>query len=896
MPRHKPALILFCLGLLVLGAFPSRQSALPENKSLRSQRHHRDVFSTDEPETTVRPLLENDPCLSHYCPSGRDCKLRANTPVCECSKKCIPHHSICASDGMVYPSHCHMHSTACTVRKRLIQMDASFCQKREKTERDWISEKIPESKPFEDHKSRNDSSRISATGLSNVQSVLVLPSLKSGDLSNLLNEIEDHYYGRDECSMQEYEVMKDNLLLYNHAKLMSENQSKDYLLSMMFSHYDKNNDEHLEKFELDQVSAEDQDLVNVINLTSGCSLASMIEFDDTDKDAKLSINEFSVAMSKLYSVSVVSLDKALEVNQVSARLGDNVELHCAVTGSPIPPVLWRRHGQDLAILDQEDVKVYGDGSLYLTKVQLQHAGNYTCSAQRNPHVVQTHILTVHTLPEVNVMPKIQSKKPGEDAQMFCHVSGEPFPQVKWLKNDEELKIDENSKKYQIIGNGTSLKIRKIDFADTGAYMCEATNVGGLTRDISSLVVQDQPTPQSSVDEEHRFFAFHDWGICVYEPTTCRLHHMIEGTDIIPGTQEYVCGGRGTSCSWGRAVAISNRYIYASQPTLDRILIVSTVQMAVVDVVGTDKVPVELGKVLHLDQLWLLSWREGNDTGIKTVQVIRDAGQKRKHHTVHPEPIDGQFDMVKELFLPSSFQEISHYTYKYGYVTHSNQRGLYKLDLENLRYTRSVDLTPYNCVPEEIQFSALYGFVFMECKEPVTRKPTGQLVLDYLTDAVISTSATLFGRPYISPDSRKLVTFDRTPTGSTLIVQEIKGHGLEFLFDVKTTLNISDITFYPSQTTHSYDLYASGQNKEDLLFVNLNTGKVEIITGVGIASTTSTWNNPARPITTAGRFGAFLASPSNHALFIINGQSRTVNCEISAVAKPSQIVWITQIYH
>lgn len=34
---------------------------------------------------------------------------------------------------------------------------------------------------------------------------------------------------------------------------MSENQSKDYLLSMMFSHYDKNNDEHLEKFELDQV-------------------------------------------------------------------------------------------------------------------------------------------------------------------------------------------------------------------------------------------------------------------------------------------------------------------------------------------------------------------------------------------------------------------------------------------------------------------------------------------------------------------------------------------------------------------------------------------------------------------------------------------------------------------
>jgi hypothetical protein len=49
-------------------------------------------------------------------------------------------------------------------------------------------------------------------------------------------------------------------------------------------------------------------------------------------------------------------------------------------------------------------------------------------------------------------------------------------------------------------------------------------------------------------------------------------------------------------------------------------------------------------------------------------------------------------------------------------------------------------------------------------------------------------------------------------------------GLKFSFDVKTTLNISDITFYPSQTTHGYDLYASAMEKEDILFLNLLTGK------------------------------------------------------------------------
>ncbi|KAJ8931242.1 hypothetical protein NQ314_015886 [Rhamnusium bicolor] len=56
--------------------------------------------------------------------------------------------------------------------------------------------------------------------------------------------------------------------------------------------------------------------------------------------------------------------------------------------------------------------------------------------------------------------------------------------------------------------------------------------------------------------------------------------------------------------------------------------------------------------------------------------------------------------------PIFHQELSHYSFKYGYVTHTNQRGLYKLDLVNLRYTRSVDLTPYNCVPTQVRFSAL----------------------------------------------------------------------------------------------------------------------------------------------------------------------------------------------
>lgn len=63
---------------------------------------------------------------------------------------------------------------------------------------------------------------------------------------------------------------------------------------------------------------------------------------------------------------------------------------------------------------------------------------------------------------------------------------------------------------------------------------------------------------------------------------------------------------------------------------------------------------------------------------------------------------------------------------------------------------------------------------MECEEPVTRRPTGQIVMDYLTDTVLSHKVTLLGQPYITPDSRIVVTVHREKTSVTLIVQHTTG--------------------------------------------------------------------------------------------------------------------------
>ena len=56
----------------------------------------------------------------------------------------------------------------------------------------------------------------------------------------------------------------------------------------------------------------------------------------------------------------------------------------------------------------------------------------------------------------------------------------------------------------------------------------------------------------------------------------------------------------------------------------------------------------------------------------------------------------------------SWQEYGH-RYKYGYVSHTNQRGLYKLSLPAMKYVKAIDLAPYNCVPRSLQYSSLCKF-------------------------------------------------------------------------------------------------------------------------------------------------------------------------------------------
>lgn len=245
-----------------------------------------------------------------------------------------------------------------------------------------------------------------------------------------ISDMNDCLRREPTCSVDDYVIMKDNLLLFHHQNMVYLQHGADsgavhrmdYLVSIIFSHYDQNNDGLVEKDEL-ALMWSTMNIYHVAN-DSNCTLLDMLLYDDSNGDHVLTINEFNDAfhriseekpdVSRIESVSQdqtipkVHLDISLALNHLSVHVGDNIEIRCDITGASTSSIIWKRFGFDLSQLanetdDYEDVgsdvneevKLMVDGGLFIQNVQVKHAGNYTCQASTNGMVVQTHIVFVH---------------------------------------------------------------------------------------------------------------------------------------------------------------------------------------------------------------------------------------------------------------------------------------------------------------------------------------------------------------------------------------------------------------------------------------------------------------------------------------------------------------------
>jgi len=665
----------------------------------------------------------------------------------------------------------------------------------------------------------------------------------------------------------------------------------------MFSYYDQDNSQHLDEDELTAIEQRD----HLEKLSLYCSLADLLTYDDHEEDGNISLAEFYQA----FNIPKVLLDETLRSFTTAVVVGNSVELKCDIKGAT--DLIWKRNGGLLDDITTDDIKVFEDGSLYINNLGLHHTGNYTCQDKFVDDVVQTHTLNVQMPPKVKVSPGTQFHTTGSGVTLHCHVDGVPEPEILWEMNEAPLQQDEDGedvdtseKHYIMLHNNATLEIKTATYTkDTGAYKCKGKNSAGTSQDIATVFIENTRVPKYSdgSDQNEAFLVFHDRGYTMYEPSHCHVEHQIpasfaafkhypEFTDVLLS----LCPADGQPCSWGQAVNVRNAFIYITQPKLNRVVVIELRDRAnPVEIIHTDKVPVSVEYVAHLDQVWVLCWNTEKSTGGKTLVVIRQASEDMQHHTVHTQPIGNRFDLVENMFLPSNNDLHQHFMY--GYVTHADQKVLYKLDLHAMKYVKTIDLSDFDCLPQGVAFIPLGGKVMVHCVSSLSAPHrSSRLLLDYVTDKVVEYTD-LGGQPHISPDGRFMVVINSED--NTLAVYRVHDNGkLEHLFDEYTNIHVSDIAFFPSERGRSYDFYASSQDKNDVLFINLQSGKVEMIEGVGSAMSPSEWpwSPRNRALVASGAFGSYLMTPARDAVVVLDGHRRHIQCEWQDVPHANVIVW------
>lgn len=893
-----------------------------------------------------------DPCAGILCRLGRVCKVNSqNIGKCVCGDDhyCDGHRkTVCGTDGQWYPSHCELHRTACVSRKRIgidhggktcgelknqkepFRVSFDFFEKaivpkiaknfnKGKVNKKDLEFQKPEevrkeaTKKKEEVQKEKDVKQESRKEKTLKYSEQFKGKQLSGKDQQLLKQLEQEHrqaYGSAyvNCTENDYKRFKEAVLKYHCARMEIQDcqERKQYLGNMMFNYYDQNSDGRLTESELDVIQK--RDLMNKIT-DSGCTLPLLVPYiilydESDDKKDEITLEEFTTA----FDIPNVRLDSHLKTFTYSttAEDGKGIELKCGIQGTK--NLVWKRNSVDLSTLKTEEVEVLPDGRIVISDLGLHHMGNYTCNDQTYKHVVQTHVLKVQVPPTVKVMPPTRYYLSGNTVRIRCHADGIPTPDIEWQVNEKPVPEDAKHVHFARYANNHSLEILSADFhRDTGAYKCLAKNNAGKGQDISTVFIgsDKQALEQTNSKPYETFIVFHDQGFNVYRPGECTLNHAVrasfdkfrhqplEEKDFHPT----LCENQ-KQCPWGTGVNVNNKYVYVSQPELNRVVLID-IEMGYVpiQVIPTDPYPVKLHYIPHLDEVWILCWNFNSSTGSKTIVVIKQASEAKPHHTVHTQPVGDRFDMtntvgdhfdtLQDMFLPPSF-DLKH-KFGYGYIVHKEQQGLHKIDLKTMQYVKTLDFKPYECVPIHLAYVILGGYVVIDCKSPVGQpnKPK-QILMDYLTDAVM-TVRDVKGIPYVSPDSRYIISIDNKDTSIT--VQRVNDDGqITYGYRHDTGLDIGEVAFFPSETGKSYDFYATVTNKNDLVVINLEKSKLEIIEGVGKQGNAQ-WLGAKHVIASSGIFGDYLLTPSKSSVIIFNGRSHRTHCEWTDIPNTSVIVWV-----
>ncbi|XP_053178575.1 hemicentin-1 [Scomber japonicus] len=189
---------------------------------------------------------------------------------------------------------------------------------------------------------------------------------------------------------------------------------------------------------------------------------------------------------------------------VSVVVKNPVALSCEASGIPLPAITWLKDGRP--IKGTSSVRVLSGGrSLRLMHAAVEDSGRYTCivsnSAGEKRKNFDLDVLVPPTIVGEGTVVDTKVKEQ-HNITLTCETSGNPVPEIKWLKDGQQLVPD---RRHQVLSHGRFLQISGAQVADTGRYSCLASNSAGDRSRHFNLNVLVSPTiagsgPDGSAEE------------------------------------------------------------------------------------------------------------------------------------------------------------------------------------------------------------------------------------------------------------------------------------------------------------------------------------------------------------------------------------------------------------
>ncbi|XP_015197421.2 roundabout homolog 2 isoform X12 [Lepisosteus oculatus] len=186
-------------------------------------------------------------------------------------------------------------------------------------------------------------------------------------------------------------------------------------------------------------------------------------------------------------------------DQIVAQ-GRTATFPCETKGNPQPAVFWQKEGSQNLLFPNQPLQpnsrfaVSQSGDLTISNVQRSDAGYYICQALTvagsilaKAQLEVTDVLTDRPPPIIRQGPANQTLGVDTVALLRCQASGDPIPNISWLKDGVSLLGKDSRMSLQDLG---SLQIKNVRISDSGVYTCVAASSSGETSWSAFLEVRE----------------------------------------------------------------------------------------------------------------------------------------------------------------------------------------------------------------------------------------------------------------------------------------------------------------------------------------------------------------------------------------------------------------------